>query len=251
LFDSVAHNEDRRAKVKNLTMFQEDLKANKLPQWMFITPNMTSDAHDSSVATSATAGTWLRTFLEPLLADKNFMQNTLVLITFDENGSYARQNRAFSVLLGDAVPAHLVGSTDDNFYNHYSEIATVEANWHTHTLGRYDVGANVFSIVAEHTHDKLRSWTGVPAFADVTFNASYPGIFHSTTWAPQPVPNTHIKVNGRSVLPKIKKQWEAQQALTMYCGQLEIPTSVSPPKGTCPKPAGEQDGDNDGDDDRN
>jgi acid phosphatase len=36
----------------------------------------------------------------------------------------------FSVLLGDAVPAELEGTTDDNYYNHYSEISTVEANWY-------------------------------------------------------------------------------------------------------------------------
>jgi acid phosphatase len=44
--------------------------------------------------------------------------------------NYAIQNRVFSVLLGDAVPAELEGTTDDNYYNHYSEISTVEANWY-------------------------------------------------------------------------------------------------------------------------
>lgn len=61
-------------------MFYEDLKNNNLPQWMFITPNMTDDGHDTSVTV---AGAWTRNFLGPLLSDKNFMQNTLVLITFE------------------------------------------------------------------------------------------------------------------------------------------------------------------------
>jgi acid phosphatase len=126
LFDSVVTDPERAALVKNTTMFFEDLAANKLPQWMFITPNMTSDGHDTSVTV---AGVWLRTFLEPLLADKNFMQNTLVLITFDENETYSKENKVFSVLVGDVVPEELVGTTDSNFYNHYSEISTVEANW--------------------------------------------------------------------------------------------------------------------------
>lgn len=43
LYDSVANKQDRLAKTKPLTSFNEDLKANALPQWMFITPNMTSD----------------------------------------------------------------------------------------------------------------------------------------------------------------------------------------------------------------
>jgi len=126
-------------------MFFKDLKDNKLPQWMFITPNMTSDGHDTSVTV---AGAWLQNFLGPLLDDPNFMQSTMVLITFDENGTslrttiqqilthicctetYSIQNRVFSVLLGDAIPAELEGTTDDNYYNHYSEISTVEANWY-------------------------------------------------------------------------------------------------------------------------
>ncbi|KAG0645818.1 putative acid phosphatase [Hyphodiscus hymeniophilus] len=92
-YDSVSEHESRIAKIKNLTMFYEDLKNDALPQWMFITPNMTSCGHDSSVTV---AGTWTRSFLEPLLRDKNFMKNTLVLLTFDETESYSSDNRVFS-----------------------------------------------------------------------------------------------------------------------------------------------------------
>ena len=40
IYNSVAENENRLAQIKNFTMFDEDLKNDKLPQWMFITPNM-------------------------------------------------------------------------------------------------------------------------------------------------------------------------------------------------------------------
>ncbi|CAG8978381.1 hypothetical protein HYALB_00010400 [Hymenoscyphus albidus] len=231
LYDSVATNPDRAALVKNTTLFFEDLKANTLPQWMFITPNMTSDGHDTSVTV---AGEWLRNFLEPLLTDKNFMQNTLVLITFDENETYSIQNNIFSVLIGDAVPAELVGTTDTNYYNHYSEISTVEANWDLHTLGRWDVGANVFSMVASHTGDRLRTWTG--DFSTMFFNYSYPGIFNTRgKWAPQPVPDVHSRRNGRTTLPAIKEAWESLQPRNYYHGALEIPDGyhvpVYPPLG--------------------
>lgn len=43
LYDSVSDLEDRLSKIKNLTEFEKDLEADALPQWMFITPNMTSD----------------------------------------------------------------------------------------------------------------------------------------------------------------------------------------------------------------
>lgn len=72
---------------KNLTEFYADLKAERLPQWSFVTPNMTSDGHDSSVTV---AGAWSRGFLEPLMSNKYFMERTLILLTFDENRkSYA------------------------------------------------------------------------------------------------------------------------------------------------------------------
>jgi len=113
MYNSVANNPDRLACIKNLTMFQQDLKANTLPQWMFITPNMSSDGHDSSVTV---AGTWTRNFLEPLLEDENFMNNTLVFVTWDENHTYTSQNRVLGILLGDAVPKEKVGTTDDSYY---------------------------------------------------------------------------------------------------------------------------------------
>ena len=40
IYNSVADVPDRLALIKNFTLFYEDLAANKLPQWMFITPNM-------------------------------------------------------------------------------------------------------------------------------------------------------------------------------------------------------------------
>jgi acid phosphatase len=43
LYDSVALMSKRLSKIKNLTLFDADLMSNALPQWMFITPNMTSD----------------------------------------------------------------------------------------------------------------------------------------------------------------------------------------------------------------
>jgi hypothetical protein len=39
-YDSVTSDVNRLAKIKNFTMFEKDLSADKLPQWMFITPNM-------------------------------------------------------------------------------------------------------------------------------------------------------------------------------------------------------------------
>ena len=77
--------------------------------------------------------------------------DTLVLLTFDENESYGIQNKMFSVLIGGAVPAALKGTKDNTFYNHYSTIASVSQNWGLPSLGRWDCHANVFELVANKT----------------------------------------------------------------------------------------------------
>lgn len=40
IYDATTVSPRRTAQIKNLTMFYDDLEAGTLPQWMFITPNM-------------------------------------------------------------------------------------------------------------------------------------------------------------------------------------------------------------------
>lgn len=151
---------------------------------------------------------------------------------FDESGGGTGlvPNRVDSVLLGNAVPADRIGTADGNFYTHYSEIATVEANWGLHTLGRYDTGANVFEFVAEQTGDRIRQLTTTP-LADTFLNASYPGVFNTISQAPLPIPNTRLVVNGRTVLDSIIRTWGSpvQQACAGYSDSIEIPNAFTPP----------------------
>ncbi|KAG6849127.1 hypothetical protein H0H93_011074 [Arthromyces matolae] len=241
-FANTQSNPSRLANIKNFTLFQQDLAANALPQWIFITPNMSewipkflsiylmtrptaNDGHDTSVTV---AGTWVNSWLTPLLSNPNFNDDkTLIVLTFDECSS-TLGNRVFALVLGNALPSNLVGTTDSNFYTHYSSIATVEANWNLHTLGRWDYSSNVFSFVASVTGDTLRTTTtGL-----VTLTLSYDGIFHSTPllfWAKQAIPNTNAVVNGRTVLPSIVQQWSSQVACSYYDGRLVPPTLFSPP----------------------
>jgi len=159
-YDSVTSNVDRLAKCKNFTMFNTDLENNKLPQWMFITPNMSqylpstiystttpadtlpaNDGHDSSVTT---AGNWARNWLTPLLSNPNFNSaRTLIILTFDE-GTTTGTNQVYAALLGSAVPSAEVGTTNGTKYNHYSLTKTVERNWNLGNLGQNDVGASAF-----------------------------------------------------------------------------------------------------------
>jgi acid phosphatase len=150
-FDLISQNSSRcRAHVVPATQLQTDINNNALPNYSFYTPNIKNDGHDTTVAY---ASNWLTGFLTPLLKNPNFLQNTLVVITFDEADDYSDDtNNVLGLLMGDAV-ANLQGTTDSTYFTHYSLISTVTNNWGLGNLGRNDVGqlANVFSVVANVT----------------------------------------------------------------------------------------------------
>jgi Phosphoesterase family len=136
LYDSVAMVPSRAAKIRNFNDFAADINASAIPQWLFITPNLVNDGHDTNVTFISA---WLKFWLEPLLSDRRFNdERTLILLTFDENGTKSVNNRVWTTLLGGAVPDHLRGTTDSTFYTHYSALSTVQANWGLGCLGRND-----------------------------------------------------------------------------------------------------------------
>lgn len=138
-YNSATGDIDRLAKSKNLTMFYDELESGTLPQWIWITPNMTSDGHDSSITV---AGQWAKDFLDPLLANDNFnIDKTLIILTWDECENYLAENRVLAVLLGSAVSDSLVGTTDSTEFNHYSLSKTAQVNWGLGSLGKNDVDA--------------------------------------------------------------------------------------------------------------
>jgi acid phosphatase len=53
IYDSVASNATRLSLIKNFTSFESDLAAKTLPQWSFMTPNMTNDGHDTTITFTA------------------------------------------------------------------------------------------------------------------------------------------------------------------------------------------------------
>ncbi|KAJ5084637.1 hypothetical protein NUU61_009216 [Penicillium alfredii] len=203
LYDSVTKNETRARQIKNFTEFESDLEHKKLPQWAFITPNMTNDAHDTNITFAAK---WERSWISTLLKDDYFMKDTVVLLTFDEDDTYTKTNRVFSVLVGGAIPENLKGTKDDTFYTHYSSIASISANWGLPSLGRWDCGANIFEIVANKTGY-------VNYDVDTTnlrLNHTYPGPLSSGEYSKfSPIwanPTTDAKCSaGHGVLDIVKK----------------------------------------------
>ncbi|KAJ5819583.1 hypothetical protein N7474_005174 [Penicillium riverlandense] len=214
LFDSVTNDNTRLRQIKNFTSFYEDLKHEKLPQYMFITPNMTNDAHDSNITV---AGDWASRFISPLLKNEYFSKDTLVLLTFDETATYPKPNRVFSILLGGAVPEHLKGTTDDTFYTHYSVIASLSANWGLPSLGRWDCGANILKQVAEKTG--YVNWE--VDYENVYLNQTYPGPVSDgvySTYSPKwPIPTTEGRCTaGHGILDIVKKTYHGLKPTYNY-----------------------------------
>lgn len=177
-YDSVTSDTNRLAQNKNFTLFEEDLAANRLPQWMFITPNMSTFYHTPMWGHQADLNSqrWARHIcyrsrkMDAILHHSSSKQSsfhetnscpyqwdlpgfTRVLavsesgwqcIAFDETANYLSNNKVFSLLLGDAVPNSAHGTTNSTSFNHYSQMATVEQNWDLGDLGLGDKKANSF-----------------------------------------------------------------------------------------------------------
>ncbi|SCU78627.1 LAFA_0A07602g1_1 [Lachancea sp. 'fantastica'] len=219
LYESVTNDADRLANIKNFTEFERDVNGSTLPQWSFITPNMTNDGHDSTIKV---AGSWARGFLEPLLSNKYFMENTLVILTFDENETYSIKNKVFTILLGGAVPESLHGTTDSTYYDHYSLLSSVEANWDLPSLGRHDVDANVFQLIANATNITNKA-------VGTTYklnNQTYTGYLLDDKIG-FPAPNvTAINKNGKGVLQKIVSVWGSEYSAQVSASYFTSTTTT-------------------------
>ncbi len=126
--------------IVNFTSFYSGLDAGKLPKFIFITPNLNDDGHDTNIEY---ADGWLSGFL-PKIIDSSLFNSSVIAITFDEGaidppGSVGESHIA-TLLIG---PPSIIkpGFKSDVYYNHYSLLATVEDIFHLGTLGRNDVNA--------------------------------------------------------------------------------------------------------------
>jgi acid phosphatase len=196
---------------------------------MFITPNMTNDAHDTNITF---AGEFLNRFMTPLLKNDYFTKDTLILLTFDETASYNQENRVYSILLGDAVPKHLKGTTDDTFYTHYSVIASLSANWGLPSLGRWDCGANLLNLVAEKTGYVNWEVDLQTIAANDFFNQTAPGPLSDNIYSKYtsqwPVPTVNQRCSaGHGILETVKKTYAGHKATYDYTS----PVPFSAPAG--------------------
>lgn len=223
-YDSINTNGTRLSNILSFTDFEHAIGAQALPQYAHMSPDMLNDGHNTSLEYAAN---WTKSFLTPLLTNEYFMNDTLILLTYDESETYSLPNKIVSILFGGAVPSNLKGTTDDTFYTHYSILSTLENNWDLPNLGRYDVGANVFKLVADQTGYKNEPYK----ISTVNLSASYSGFLNSGSYAPIPPPNLQlIGAGGQGVVATVSDQWESTSGEnTPYDGSGKVYDANSPP----------------------
>ncbi|KAJ3228781.1 hypothetical protein HDU81_005875 [Chytriomyces hyalinus] len=141
-FNNIRNNATRCARIVNSDELEMDAERGALPTFMFYTPDMNHDGHDTSVQFSSH---WLKEFLEPKLVHPSFA-STLFVITYDESLTYFG-NHIYTLLLGKGAPH--AGSVDGTRYNHYSLLATIEKVFSLGNLGYNDASAAPFKLHLE------------------------------------------------------------------------------------------------------
>jgi len=145
-FETIQKSQARCANVVDGTQFTQDKDQHHLPTFAFYSPDLCHSGHGgqpfcafSSHADERTrlnaAATWLDGFLTPLLGDRQFMQDAVVIVTFDEaDNSNPLTNKVYTVFLGGMIKP---GRYNEHI-DHYRILRTVEYLFSLGTLGEND-----------------------------------------------------------------------------------------------------------------
>jgi len=166
-FSSIVENRERWQHIDNEASLFADLLNGEFPEYAWFTPNIWNDGHwidgtktdpnpRAPVLVDQLAR-WLEGFFSRLRfpgPGSHLPPRTLVVLTFDESdfeadylpelaSSYDGPNHVYTVLLGDSVDPGF----EEEGYNHYSLLRTIEQNFRLGHLGKNDAGANWFQFL--------------------------------------------------------------------------------------------------------
>jgi hypothetical protein len=144
---SVDTKDPHNAFVTAIEMFRKDPKAFPLPRYMFYTPNLDDNGHDPFFDPRKglqKASRWLETFFRTWIPwDQKEMNGTLVIVTFDESEGDKKDDRIYTIFLGDMVKNQAI----EKEYNHYSVLKTIEDNFSLPPLNSGDANAALITEV--------------------------------------------------------------------------------------------------------
>jgi acid phosphatase len=121
-FSDVRNSSVQRLNLVPFTQFATDLANNHLPNLSFIVPNANNDAHNGSLAT---ADSWLKSKLAPLIASPTFQKDGILIILFDESVSTDTTRGGGRVAFVMVGPRVKKGYKSTTVYQHQSTLKTV------------------------------------------------------------------------------------------------------------------------------
>ncbi|ORZ02466.1 phosphoesterase family-domain-containing protein [Syncephalastrum racemosum] len=142
-YTNVQKNKKRCAKIVNAKELDKDIKKGQVPQYVFYTPDIRNDAHDTKLSYGTR---WLKKFLEPKLKDAHLTKKTMFVVTFDEDDSNTKKNQVYTALFGPDFKRSSKSRKDHKKYDHYSLLKTIEDNWDLGDLGQKDKDAVAFDL---------------------------------------------------------------------------------------------------------
>ncbi|RBQ98108.1 hypothetical protein VDGD_01993 [Verticillium dahliae] len=229
-FDSINLNGTRLLNLQSLADLHADVAASAVPQYAFVVPNLANAGRTTSLAH---ATSWASSLVASLLAPGALPGRSLILLTYDEAADARRPNRVTGLLLGTALPRAVRGTTDDTLYTHYAQLASLQFNWATPHLGRYDAAANVFRFLLDLASRVLVPNRDPPNRAAVNNSASYPGAFAADAARARRIPPPNLRLAGagdRGVLDHVRDMWWLSAADdTPYDGSGTLYDAVTEP----------------------
>lgn len=139
-FTSVSTNPARCKNIVDASQLDGDINSESLPNYSMYIPNLKNDGHNTGVAF---ADKWFNKKFGPLMKDAKFMNEMLLIVTFDEAESH-KSNQIYTALYGDSV---IAGATSKKPYTHYSILKTIEAAWDLGSLHKQDEKAEAITDI--------------------------------------------------------------------------------------------------------
>ena len=130
----------------NQTQFFQELRANTVPNYVWISPNLYDDMHEG-YGTLARGNAWLARNVAQIIASQAFQQNGLIIITFDEGDDANFPDTSGDPCCDDGTggghvltlflsPLVKKGYQSADFSNDYSLLKTIEEAWGLPFMGR-------------------------------------------------------------------------------------------------------------------
>jgi hypothetical protein len=131
-FQDVLSSPRRLRSIVPLSAFRRDLRADRLPSFSLVIPDLCHDMHNCSVRRG---DRWLASFMRPLLQPDE-LQRSVVFVVFDEARGRDRGGgggRVAAIVAGPLVRRDSVSPVP---LTHYSLLRTIEDDWKLPRLGR-------------------------------------------------------------------------------------------------------------------